>query len=260
MENLDHYNREMKDIAREAGKNKGVIGGGTWAWVMMLIGVAVTGTMTYALTRKGMASSVLWAAWVAFAAVLPVFLLEGSALALVYGRHHWFRSPEQREIAGVASWVIWIVLAATTVAHFALGSSQNAAVQAVMDAYASYLLPSSIVAVPMLWKRLYDAAPESAMRIAVLETEASLKSQLVEIQSEQNDLMIIAMREAMKSPEVMEARKKLFAQASIEHAANIVGFIDGAEHQEVEPRYELPDGKKARIASASQRGNFEGKQ
>jgi hypothetical protein len=36
--------------------------------------------------------------WVTVAALLPTVLLEGSALALVYGRHHWFRSEEQRNI------------------------------------------------------------------------------------------------------------------------------------------------------------------
>jgi hypothetical protein len=100
MNSLDHYNREMKQIAQDAGKTKGK---GHWvAWLMMLIGVVVTGTMTYALTSKGMASSRLWRTWVDVATFLPVILLEGSALALVYGRHHWFRSEEQRRIANIA--------------------------------------------------------------------------------------------------------------------------------------------------------------
>jgi hypothetical protein len=124
MNNLDHYNREMKQIAQEAGKRKGV-GGGLVAWLMMLVGVVVTGTMTYALTRKGMASSVLWRTWVNFAAFLPTVLLEGSALALVYGRHHWFRSEEQRSVSNAASWVIWGLLAVTSVVHFAFGSTVN---------------------------------------------------------------------------------------------------------------------------------------
>jgi len=55
MNNLDYYNREMRQIAQEASKHRGV-GGGLVAWVMMIVGVIVTGTMTYALTRKGMAS------------------------------------------------------------------------------------------------------------------------------------------------------------------------------------------------------------
>jgi len=235
MQNLDHYNREMRQIADDASKQKGIIGGGAMAWAMMLIGVVVTGTMTYALTHKGMMSSALWKAWVDFAAFLPVTLLEGSALALVYGRHYWFRSAEQRALANVASWIIWLVLAATSIVHFAFSASGDGTMQSVMSVYASYVLPLTIVAVPMLWKRLYDSAPESAMRVAVLEAEASLRSQLVEVQKEQNGLMVHAYRGAMNSPRVSAARRALFEQASIEHAQNIVGFIEGAEDRTEPP-------------------------
>ena len=228
MNNLDYYNREMKQIAQEAGKRKGV-GGAVVAWLMMLVGVVVTGTMTYALTRKGMASSVLWRTWVNFAAFLPTVLLEGSALALVYGRHHWFRSEEQRGVANAASWVIWGLLAITSVVHFAFGSTVNPTMKWLMSVYASYVLPLAIVGVPMLWKRLYDTAPDSMVKVAVLEAEASLRSQLVEVEREQNALMVAAYREALDTPRVTEARRALFERASIEHAKNITGFIEGAE-------------------------------
>lgn len=229
MRPLENYTREMKAVIHEANTKKGFIGGGTMAWAMMIVGVVVTGTMTYSLTRKGMQSSALWKEWVDFAAVLPVTLLEGSALALVYGRHHWFRSSEQRSLANVASWLIWILLAATSVTHFAFGSTSNETMQWLMSVYASYLLPLAIVGAPMLWKKLYDAAPESAMRVAVLEAEADLRSQLVEVQREQNSLMVGAYRESMDTPRVSAARRALFEQASIEHAKEIVGFIEGAD-------------------------------
>ncbi len=229
MRPLANYTREMKTVIHEADTKKGFIGGGTMAWAMMIVGIVVTGTMTYSLTHKGMQSSVLWKEWVDFAAVLPVTLLEGSALALVYGRHYWFRSSGQRGIANIASWVIWILLAATAVTHFAFGSNSNGTMQWLMSVYASYLLPLAIVGIPMLWKKLYDAAPESAMRVAVLEAEADLRSQLVEVQREQNSLMVGAYRESMGTPRVSAARRALFEQGSIEHAKEIVGFIEGAE-------------------------------
>lgn len=69
------------------------------------------------------------------------------------------------------------------------------------------------------------------MRVAVLEAEAELRSQLVEVQKEQNGLMIAAYREGMNTPRVTAARRALFEQASVEHARNIVGFIDGAADQ-----------------------------
>lgn len=236
MRSLDHYTREMKEVAVRADKDKGIIGGESMAWAMMIVGVIVTGTMTYSLTHNGMKSSALWSAWVDFAAFLPVTLLEGSALALVYGRHHWFRSSAQRKIANTASWLIWVVLAATSVVHFAFGSTESGTMQTLMSVYASYALPLAIVAIPMLWKKLYDAAPESAMRVAVLEAEAELRSQLVEVQKEQNYLLIAAYREGMDTPRVTAARRAIFEQASIEHARNIVGFIEGAENQTVDPQ------------------------
>jgi hypothetical protein len=214
----------MKQIAQDAGKSKGK---GHWvAWLMMLVGVVVTGTMTYALTRKGMASSLLWRTWVDVAAFLPTVLLEGSALALVYGRHHWFRSEEQRCIANSASWVIWGLLAITSVVHFAFGSTDSTTVKWLMSVYASYILPLAIVGVPMLWKKLYDAAPDSQMRIAVLEAEAALRSQMVAVEKEQNSLMVDAYCEALDAPRVAQARRQLFEQASIEHARNISGFTE----------------------------------
>jgi hypothetical protein len=105
----------------------------------------------------------------------------------------------------------------------------------LMSVYASYLLPLAIVGVPMLWKKLYDSAPDSLMRVAVLEAEAKLRSRLVDVEREQNDLLVDAYREALDTPRVKEARRALFEQASIEHARNITGFIEGAETHAQEP-------------------------
>ncbi|HEY7416958.1 MAG TPA: hypothetical protein VH593_17360, partial [Ktedonobacteraceae bacterium] len=205
------------------------------AWAMMITGVLVTGTMTYSLTHKGMISNALWKGWVDFAALLPVALLEGSALALVYGRHHWFRSEEQRKVAKTASWVIWVLLAATSVTHFALGGVTDPTMEWIMSCYASYVLPLAIVGIPMLWKELYDKAPESATRVAILEAEASLRSQMVEVQRQQNKLLIESYRDALDSNAVTQARNHLFEQASIEHARNIAGMIQ-SDHDHQDPK------------------------
>lgn len=225
MKPLEYYTREMSEIVQQSDKRKG-IGGSLTAWAMMIVGVIVTGTMTYSLTHKGMESAALWKTWIDFAALLPVTLLEGSALALVYGRHHWFRSNEQRGIANIAGWLVWILLAATSITHFAFGSSSvSGTAQRLMSVYASYILPLAIVAVPMLWKKLYDAAPDSAVRVAVLEIEAELRAELVKIQREQNELMVTAYRDGLDTPQVRAARNTLFEQASVNHAHSIVGFI-----------------------------------
>jgi hypothetical protein len=220
----------MRRIADLASKEVGGRGNAI-AWCFMVVGVVVTGTMTYSLTHEGMSSSALWKGWVDFAAFFPVLLLEGSALALVYGRHHWFRSTEQRELADSAGWIIWFVLAATSIVHFAFATSEQEWIKWAMSIYASYVLPLAIVAVPMLWKKLYDSAPDSMMKIAVMEMEAELRSQLVKVQREQNGLMVDAYREALHTPQVEEARVAVFEQAAIEHAKEIAGFIDGAEER-----------------------------
>jgi hypothetical protein len=226
MRPLREYLDELKSIAREAAKDT-KIRGSHIAWLMMLVGVAVTGTASYSLCYAGMASSVLWGGWVAFAAFLPVALLEGSALSLTYGRHFWFRSRQQRSLASIASWVIWGLLALTTIAHFSLGKSDDPNIQSALRFYAIYILPLSIVAIPALWKRLYDTAPESEARISVMEAEADLRSSILDIQKEQNALMIDSYRSSLYTPEVEAARDALFKQASIQHAREIIGFIEG---------------------------------
>jgi hypothetical protein len=237
MRPLREYLGELREIARDAARDT-KIRGSHIAWAMMLIGVVVTGTQTYALCHAGMADNVLWDTWVDVAAAMPVLLMEGSALALVYGRHHWFRSRAQRGLADFASWIIWIVLAVTTIAHFALGKSNDTYIQGALRFYASYILPLSIVLVPMLWKRLYDAAPESEARIAVMEAESELRSSIIDIQREQNRLMIDSYRDSLNTPAVEAARHALFEQASIEHAKEIVGFIEGTEALQVQPEVE----------------------
>jgi hypothetical protein len=228
MRPLREYLDELKTIARDAARDT-KIKGAHIAWIMMLVGVLVTGTMTYALCHAGMSSSVLWQSWVDFAAFLPVALLEGSALALVYGRHHWFRSRKQRALASVAGWIIWVVLALTSICHFALGNTSDQYIQYLLQVYASYILPLSIVGIPMLWKKLYDDAPESEARISVMEAEAELRSSILDIQKEQNQLMIESYRSSLYTPEVEQARDALFKQASIQHAREIIGFIEGTE-------------------------------
>ena len=229
MQTLNKFKTELDDIVRQSRTQKHAIGGSHIAWLMMIVGVVVTGTMTYSLTHEGMKSSALWQAWVDFAAFLPVTLLEGSAIALVYGKHHWFTSTDQRRLADVAGWCIWILLALTSIAHFALGKHPTGSAKSAMDFYAAYILPLSIVAAPMLWKRLYDAAPESKIRTAALEADAAFRSELISLQVQHNAIMLAAMRKAQESPEVADAQLALFRQSSVDQAAELLGMMPGAE-------------------------------
>jgi hypothetical protein len=230
MKPLKHYIDKMTAIVEKASEETG-IKGSHFAWIMMVIGVLATSTMTYSLCLKGMSTNALWQSWVELAAFFPVALMEGSALALTYGRHFWFRSTEQRSLANFASWVIWIVLALTSVCHFALGNTGDASIQAVLSAYASYVLPLAIVAIPALWKRLYDLDPQSKTRTAILESEAELMDEIIGVQRQQNRLMIESYRDSLDTEAVRQARAELFERASIEHAKIVAGFIEGSKPQ-----------------------------
>jgi hypothetical protein len=233
MKNVNDFDTEIDVVAEKASQEDK---NGNWlAWLMMFVGVIATGTMTYSLTHKGMTSSVLWKGWVSLASFGPVLLLEGSAVALTYGKHHWFKSTEQRTLADFSSWVIWVVLALTSVAHFALGKSQDGLIQSVMGFYASYILPLAIVGVPMLWKWLYDLAPESQIQVAIMELEAEVKSELIEIRKEDYRVGLEAYRAARDTDRVKEARGEIFELASIKRAENIAGFIQKAPIPELLP-------------------------
>ena len=79
----------------------------------------------------------------------------------------------------------------------------------------------------LLWNGLYYAAPDSAVRVAVLEAEAALRSELVALQRAQKALIVSFIREAMMTARVSEALRSLFEQAS--SARGMAGFIDEAE-------------------------------
>lgn len=237
MKRLDEYTSEMAaevERAREAG------GEGAWVYYgMVLVGVLVTGTLTWSLTRRGMAGGALWSEWAAFAAALPVALLEGSAVALMYGRHHWFRSRGQRELGHAASWAIWGVLVANSVAHFWVGFGAGEAMPGWLRAHTRVVLPLAIVAVPILWKMLYDRRPESQARLAALEADAAFREGLLKVRREQDALMIDAYRTAIRAPEVTAAKERLLRRAAIRHAEDVSGFIEAGEDDSLPAPREL---------------------
>jgi hypothetical protein len=54
---------------------------------------------------------------------------------------------------------------------------------------------------------------DSMMRVAALEAEAALRSQMVDVEGEQNTLMIQAYREALDTPRGAATRRRPFEQA-----------------------------------------------
>jgi hypothetical protein len=126
----------------------------------------------------------------------------------------------------VASWIIWLVLIVNSIAHFWVGFSPDAAVPGWLRFHTRVLLPLAIVAIPILWKTLYDRRPDSQARLAVLEADAAFRDGLLKVKREQDALMIHAYRSAIRAPEVTAAKDKLFRRAAIKHAESVAGFIE----------------------------------
>src|SRR5262249_59390541 len=121
MKHFAKYKQRRQPIARRAEQSGGGLGRAL-AWLMIAVGVVVTGVQTHALARNGMRGSLLYAAWLDIAAWLPVLLLEGTALSLILGRLYWFKGTEQRKLGHAASFVIWGCLAFNTVVQFTISN------------------------------------------------------------------------------------------------------------------------------------------
>src|SRR5262249_5877679 len=85
MKDFDRYKRRAQRITA-AAENSGNGLGMTIAWLMIIVGVVVTGVQTHALAYNGMRGSLLYEAWLDVASWLPVVLLEGTAVGLILGR------------------------------------------------------------------------------------------------------------------------------------------------------------------------------
>src|SRR5262249_41638024 len=213
------------------------------AWLMIIVGVIVTGVQTHALTHNGMRDSLLYSAGLDLASWLPVILLEGTAVGLILGRLYFFKGTEQRKLGHTASFVVWACLAFNTVAMFA--SSAIGEMPDPLLNYTRYVLPFCIVAVPYLWKWLLDLHPDSQERIATLEVEAEYNAQCHRIQREQTLQVVNAFRQGMNSPRVREAISGLTEKAAIQSAIHIIGAIDSTV-DELQSQYNQVAGSHSR--------------
>jgi len=223
MKDFERYKRRAERITA-ASEHSGNGLGHTIAWVMILIGVVVTGLQTHALALKGMSGSLLYASWLEIASWFPVVLLEGTAIGLIIGRLYTFKGREQRRLGHTASFIVWGSLAFNTIAQFAY--SAGGELPELLVNYTRYVLPLCIVCVPYLWKWLLDLHPDSQERIATLEVEAEYNAQWRQIQREQNRQVVHAFRQGMNSPRVREAISGLTEKAAIQSAIHIIGAID----------------------------------
>src|SRR5215468_4682827 len=117
MKDFDRYKQRAQRITA-AAETSGNGLGMTISWVMIVVGVIVTGVQTHALAHNGMRGSLLYSTWLDLASWLPVVLLEGTAISLILGRLYFFKGTEQRKLGHVASFIVWGALAFNTVVQF----------------------------------------------------------------------------------------------------------------------------------------------
>jgi hypothetical protein len=252
MRDFEKYQAKAKAIAAQAVTQGDTLG---WfvPWVMIIVGVVVTGIQTHALSVRGMRGSELYAAWLDVASWLPVVLLEGTAVGLTLGRLRFFKGTEQRRLGHGASFAVWAALAFNTIVQFAWTAGE---LPAPLLFYVRYVLPLSIVAVPYLWKWLLDLHPESQERIATLEVEARYAEQWRKIQEQQNNQLIAAYGEAVESPEVRQAVTRLVAKAALKRATQIVGAI-GETETELRREYRDAAGSAPTVSTEMVNGKTE---
>src|SRR5215813_3020980 len=258
MKDFDKFKRRSERITA-AAENSGNGLGMTIAWLMIIVGVVVTGVQTHALAHNGMRGSLFYEAWLDVASWLPVVLLEGTAVGLILRRLYFFKGSEQRRLGHMASFVVWSSLAFNTIAMFA--SSAIGEMPGPLLFYVRYVLPLSIVCVPYLWKWLLDLHPDSQERIATLNVEAEYNAQWRQIQRDQNDQVIAAYREGMNSPRVRDAVARLTEKAAIENATRVVGLIE-APVEQLTDEYNQAAGRRQALSTSNwgpqshaQRGN-----
>lgn len=227
MKDFDKYMERSKQIQKESD-DQGDAAGYVFPWVMIVIGVIVTGFQTHALTYRGMQGYALYADWLDIAAVLPVFLLEGTAIALIYCRLRVFKGDQQRALAHRASYAVWAVLLVNTIAVFTLSGGT---VSLPIKIWTRFFLPLAIVAVPYLWKRIIDLHPDSQERIAVLDAEARYNAEWRRILADQRQQIVTAYRDATDSEEVREATRRLVQKAALKQAGVIAGAITESESE-----------------------------
>jgi len=256
MKDFDKYKQRAQRIATAAEQSGGGLGR-ILAWVMIAVGVLVTGVQTHALAYNGMRGSMLYRGWLDIAAWLPVLLLEGTAVSLILGRLYWFKGTEQRKLGHAASFVVWGALAFNTVAQFTV--SNGGGMPDPLLFYVRYILPLSIVMVPYLWKWILDLEPDSQERIATLEVEAEYNAQWRRIQRDQNEQLISAYRDGMNSQRVKDAVARLTEKAALENATRIVGLIE-APVEKLADEYDQATGRKPATPQTTYRSSNWGPQ
>ncbi len=141
-------------------------------WLFLLVGVAISAGASYFIGHKGFVGNPFYERFIGTgnAALLVVFVLDGTFLALVWGMGSFLKTTEQRSLAGKALVIIKAVLCANIFAAFLL--IQGAAVLPIVNNYVVYGSPLVIGATIWLWSSLYSRRRQGVMMATALDTQA----------------------------------------------------------------------------------------
>ncbi len=141
-------------------------------WAFLLVGVAISAGASYFIGHKGFVGNPFYERFIGAsnAALLVVFTLDGTFLALVWGMGSFLKTSEQRALAGRALVAIKVILCANIFAAFLL--IQGASVLPVVNAYVVYGSPLVIGATIWLWSSLYSRRRAGVRMATALDTQA----------------------------------------------------------------------------------------
>lgn len=226
----------MNDLDQNRkNKSKDIVGGLiVFTFVlMMLVGAAFTGAHTYNLYYRGLGKNDT----AALLAAVPVLLIEGVTLLSIAANFFYFKTPEQKFWGNIASWSGAILLTVNSI----IDHNTNAAhdVPYALVVYSWLMLPG-IPSLSLIYiKKILSEDPVIKKR----QQEAELDSDL-------NDMLLVAEREVYAHPDVKRAIVDHKNDMSAALASRIRGRIGYAKFAVNNSAVSLPDTDRLNTAAS----------
>lgn len=171
MNDYQQYQKSQSEF-ETAAENKHETTGIVVHWVFLLLGAIVSAGASFYIGHRGMAGNPFYDRLFGAqnAALLIVFLLDGTFLALCLGLASFLKSESQRNIARRALVAVKIILCLNVLAAFLL--VQNAAAVPLISFYVTYGAPLIVGGTIWLWSSLFSHRRKNQMMANALDTQA----------------------------------------------------------------------------------------
>ena len=177
MNNYDEFEDKQKaleDKADSAYEGTGII----INWAFLLVGIAITGAATHFLTSAATRNAPIYQQFLGAdnAAWLTVAILEGTLIGLLVGQQSFFKEQDQRSLARVGQYIVWLILAFNTVCAFVVWNKGAAALPRPMELYAVWGLPVIVCGAILLWKEMWTRRRAGKQTALALATNAEVNA------------------------------------------------------------------------------------